>query len=549
LLGGFAVVQDGRVLVGPRWPRSKARALIKLLALQPGHTLHRERVIDLLWPASDRETAANQLHKSVHYVRRAVSAAFIRIEGPLLRLGGDTVDVDEFRAAAVRALSNGAGRDAFESALAIYAGELLPEDLYEPWTEAPREELRRLHERLLLRYADALEVDGARDDAVAALERVLASDRAHEEAHRGLMRIFHLAGARDRALRQYELCRRALRDDLDAEPSAETGAVFAAIRDAGSLAGAHPQESTLPPLDIRHVRSFDGTRIAYTTHGSGDPLVFTPGWPWGHLQVEWEIPPWRHLIESLARHRTVVRYDPRGSGLSQRDVADLSVDAQVADLAAVVDEIGCERFDVVVLQNCGPCVITYAARQPQRIGRLVFWSTWANGAAFAEAMLEPGLRQLMEKNWELYRDSIARAATGFRDEELAKQIATWFDASVSRATFERDWEVAAGANVTPLLAAVVAPSLVLAPTSALPTVIDLPRRLAGGLPHASFRQLPRDEVHPVAGDVDALVAEIVGFLDAPDDKLCGLLDPPLLPSTADAPNTAHVRQQHVRQLD
>ena len=91
--------------------------------------------------------------------------------------------------------------------------------------------------------------------------------------------------------------------------------------------------------DIRFARSSDGVRIADAVHGSGPPLLVDTCWL-SHLQLDWQSPVWRHHLVELGRITTVVRFDERGHGLSDRGVSDHSLDARVADLEAVADDAG-----------------------------------------------------------------------------------------------------------------------------------------------------------------------------------------------------------------
>ena len=83
--------------------------------------------------------------------------------------------------------------------------------------------------------------------------------------------------------------------------------------------------------DIRYCRAADGVRLAFATVGSGPPLLRSAHWM-GHLEYDWELPIFRHLLLKLASTFTVVRYDARGNGLSDWDVGDISLDAWVSDM-------------------------------------------------------------------------------------------------------------------------------------------------------------------------------------------------------------------------
>jgi DNA-binding SARP family transcriptional activator len=517
LLGRFEVRSGDCVLVDRTWHRSKAKALIKLLALQPERSLHREQVLDALWPGLDIEAAANNLYKNAHYVRTAMSGfepLLSMVDGTVALSPDAWIDIDAFRDAARTAFRSGSLGD-YEEALGLYTGTLLPDDPYVDWADRSRDEMLALRQRLLL---EAGELHAAAGDAAAAearLREALAADAADEAAHRALMRVFGDARRFDKARRQYAHCREVLERELGVAPSAETEAL------AAELTAAAQEVVPVEPLNIRHARSDDGTVIAYTTHGSGPgtPLVHMPYLPWSHLQVEWDIPEWRTLINGLAGRRMVVRYDCRGTGLSQHDVEDVSVERQVEDLKAVIDALGLDEVDVFAGQNCGPAVIMYAARHPHRVRRLVLYQAWADGPGFAGTMGYVGLRQMMQHEWGNYCDMMSRAVTGF-DEPLAQRIAIWLKTTTGEMT-DRFWEATTSVDVTPLLRDVQAPAIVVRRRDGRAPGWEWSRKLAESLPGGRIVELAGDQAHPIAGDIDALVQAINGFLEEPCPSRAG----------------------------
>jgi pimeloyl-ACP methyl ester carboxylesterase/DNA-binding CsgD family transcriptional regulator len=129
---------------------------------------------------------------------------------------------------------------------------------------------------------------------------------------------------------------------------------------------------------IRFCRSRDGARIAYATMGSGPPLVRVAHFL-THLEFELRTPVWRPWLAEYSRDHTLVRYDQRGCGLSDREAADLSLEAMVADLESVVDAAGLDRFPLVGASQGGAIAIAYAARHPDRVSRLVIHGGYARG--------------------------------------------------------------------------------------------------------------------------------------------------------------------------
>ena len=114
---------------------------------------------------------------------------------------------------------------------------------------------------------------------------------------------------------------------------------------------------------IQFCTGHDGIRIAFAKAGDGPPLVRTANW-FTHLELDWDSAIWRHWFEVLAEGRTLVRYDPRGSGLSDRNVDDFSLDAWISDLEAVVNAAGLRRFPLIGLCQGGVVAAAYAAAAP-----------------------------------------------------------------------------------------------------------------------------------------------------------------------------------------
>lgn len=232
LLGSFRVLVDKQEITDPQWVRRKPALLIKLLALQPQHQVHREQAMELLWANSNPEAATNNLHKAIHMARRTlepelrsgVDSRYILTKGQQITLtapGQLSIDSEEFERRATAALKadDVAG---CEAAIDLYSGDLLTEDLYEDWVTARREQLRELYHLLLYRLSKIYEASGNYQQAIKPLRQLLDSDVANEEAHRDLMRLFALSGNRRQALRQYEQCVKNLRKELDEEPEPAT---------------------------------------------------------------------------------------------------------------------------------------------------------------------------------------------------------------------------------------------------------------------------------------------------------------------------------------
>jgi DNA-binding SARP family transcriptional activator len=229
VLGGFEVRVDGQPVPPDRWTRRHTAALVKLLALRPTANLHREQVIDALWPDLSVAEAAPRLHKAAHYARKALGFRdALVLAGDSVHLcpvGEVRVDALDFQRLAGRAIAEG-GAAAAKAALARYGGALLPLDVYEPWTEQPRAELAALHRELLRQAGD--------------WHQLVAADPTDEQAHVALARSHAERGDRSAALRQLDELESATRAELGIGLSATAVALRAHLvatrTDAADLA-------------------------------------------------------------------------------------------------------------------------------------------------------------------------------------------------------------------------------------------------------------------------------------------------------------------------
>ena len=124
--------------------------------------------------------------------------------------------------------------------------------------------------------------------------------------------------------------------------------------------------------EIQFCTTGDGVQLAYSRMGDGPPLVKTGNWM-THLEFDFETPIWRHLYRELSRDHTLIRYDARGNGLSDRDVGEISFDTFVTDLEAVVDAAGLERFALLGISQGSAVSVAYAVRHPERVTHLVLY--------------------------------------------------------------------------------------------------------------------------------------------------------------------------------
>ena len=156
---------------------------------------------------------------------------------------------------------------------------------------------------------------------------------------------------------------------------------------------------------IQYAKTSDGVNIAYWTMGEGPPLVYAIGPHQSHCQLEWQLPEFRALYERIGRGRQLIRYDSRGSGLSDRDVAEISLDAYLLDLEAVVDRLGLEKFALAGVLYSSAVTIAFAARNPERLSHLILWCGWARYKDLFRSPLFTTFRALRTQDWTTYSET------------------------------------------------------------------------------------------------------------------------------------------------
>lgn len=247
---------------------------------------------------------------------------------------------------------------------------------------------------------------------------------------------------------------------------------------------------------IQFCGSRDGTRIAFASHGVGYPLVRAGHWL-THLEHDWSSPIWRPHLDELARSFAVTRYDQRGNGLSDWEASEFTLDRFVEDLEAVVDKAGLGRFALYGMSQGAPVAVAYAARHPDRVTHLVLHGGYLQGRAIRgdEHERERGkaLLTLIRHGWGDPDGPFVQAFAalmvpdGTREQiqyltALQRMTTTPENAAALRAAFD-------GFEVTHLVPAVEAPTLVLHARSDGVQPRDEGRKLAAGIKDAEFVML------------------------------------------------------------
>jgi pimeloyl-ACP methyl ester carboxylesterase/DNA-binding CsgD family transcriptional regulator len=277
---------------------------------------------------------------------------------------------------------------------------------------------------------------------------------------------------------------------------------------------------------VHFTTSFDGTRIAYAIAGDGPPLVKTATFMC-HLEYDWESPVWRHWLEEFTREHTLIRYDERGNGLSDWNAEDLSFDAWVRDLEAVVDAAGLQRFPLFAMSQGGPVAVAYTVRNPERVSRLILYGAYARGwlnrdLTNDQIEEEKLLIDLMRVGWGRENPAFRQVfATQLRPEATTEELRAFDEqmristSSEIAARLESEMHRTDVRNLAPL---VTVPTLVLHPYQDAAVPFEEGRLLASLIPNAQFVALESNnhlltEYEPAWSK---FVATFRSFLDSND---------------------------------
>lgn len=474
LLGGLRVLAAGAEVPLPA--SRKTRALLGFL-VATGRPHRRERLCQLFWDLPDDPKAA--LRWSLSKLRKVVD------DPDRLRIVADRERVS-FRA-------EGASVDIAEIEVRLRdAGAVLAVA-----------DLEKMARRLEDVFLDGLDGAGdpsfdywllnAREDLRLARLGVLQRLCTHPDLPSGAARkwwqLWHaidpVSAEQHQARSPTPPNQAGSAGDLEDTPRRETGAHGTDRRD--------PTRRALREQRIGFCEARDGTKIAHATVGSGPPMLKAANWL-NHLEFDWASPIWGRSFATIARYRTLVRYDERGSGLSDWDVEDLSFAAFVDDLEAVADDLDLKRFPLLGISQGCAVSIEYAVRHPERVSALILVSGYAAGwritASPEEKARREAVRQLTEVGWgtdnPAYRHIFSQT---FMPDASTEDLA-WFDDfqrhTTSPSNAARFQDAFGAIDVRHRLAEVKAPTIVLHAKYDQRIPLEQGRAVAAGIPGARF---------------------------------------------------------------
>jgi class 3 adenylate cyclase/pimeloyl-ACP methyl ester carboxylesterase len=275
-------------------------------------------------------------------------------------------------------------------------------------------------------------------------------------------------------------------------------------------------------LNVNYCRAPDGVRLAYAMMGGGSPLVKTANWM-NHLEFDWQNPDLHHLYTSLARDFMLLRYDARGNGLSDWDVEDISLDAWVRDLEAVVDAAGLDRFPLLGLSQGCAISVAFAVRHPERVSHLVLYGGFARGT-YRRAKNDSELQQakalatLIRTGWgsesPVFRQLFSSLFMPGGTPEQLQRFAERQRKTTTAECAYRFFETTRNMDVSELLSRVSVPTLVMHKRDDQVQPFEAGRELAAGIPGARFVALPGQNHMPLSQDpeTERMIEEIRLFL-------------------------------------
>jgi pimeloyl-ACP methyl ester carboxylesterase/predicted ATPase len=479
VLGPFSVLAGGAPVELP--PSRKTRALLAYLAVT-GRAHQRERLCEMFWDVPDDPRGS--LRWSLSKIRQILSnaaAAELQADRNVVALGGMGIVLDYAALGPFMGPSlPDRGTQALKAAEALHRDGFLSDlslprcPAYEIWRVAVSDEVAVTRIRVLQELVLRLQ-----DRPVEALP--------YASSLRALLPHDHEVAA------QADVIADAARQQAAAAPSRRPAA-------RAEVAGRSPAERTAGPAPGRPAVSYctsrDGTRIAFAKTGSGPVLLRAAHWM-SHVDFELDSLVWRHWVSGLSEQATLIRYDERGNGLSDRAVDDLSFDAMVSDLESVVAAAGLERFTLLgVSQSCAVSV-AYAVRHPERVSRLILFGGYVKGWRARgnprEIAMREALGTLMREGWgqdtPLFRQMFA---SRFVPDASPAEIAALGE--LQRVTVEPEiaWRLQdafADIDVSDLLQRVACPTLVIHARDDLVAPLSSGKAFADGIENARFVEL------------------------------------------------------------
>jgi pimeloyl-ACP methyl ester carboxylesterase/DNA-binding winged helix-turn-helix (wHTH) protein len=330
----------------------------------------------------------------------------------------------------------------------------------------------------------------SKDELVSAIwQGRFVSDATVSSRIKSARRAIGDSGERQELIRT--VSRRGLRfvgDVRDAsEQEAEHGAAATKPAHTGRASPVRPHQ------EVTFCRTADGVTLAVATSGHGPPIVKTANWL-NHIEFDWQSPVWSPLLGLLNAQRRLIRYDERGTGLSDWNASPISFEAFVQDLEAVVDSLALDRFALFGTSQGAPISIAYATRHPERVSRLVlvggYLQGWRRRGTPAQIAQRATMLSLVPQGWGQDNPAFRQLFTSVFIPDATLEEMRWFNdlqrVSTSPENAVRLIEVFGDIDITDLLPRVATPTLVLHSRDDALIPFEQGLKLARGIPNARF---------------------------------------------------------------
>jgi pimeloyl-ACP methyl ester carboxylesterase/DNA-binding SARP family transcriptional activator len=511
-------------------------ALLALLA-EFGRKVARLQLGELLWPDAAATVGRARLRRLVHETNQALGIDAIVGDGDALWLAGlaagvvsDVERVRRFARQLVTAPADAQSREALEDMLQADANQVLEgfefgADSFDAWLAQRRSEQHRLVARALQRVGEQLIGSGQPLLAAEAASRLVAIEPLADAGHALLLRSHAQRGDLATLESAYLAFAELLRAELGVRPSPAYEALYESARrqvmqaapDIGAGADDAAAAALAPP--IRFADTDDGA-VAYLELGRGPQTLVILFGIWSHIEVAWDEPTIRAILQRLAQRFRVVLMDRRGVGLSERLAPGQTVPAGVEDLDAVRRAVGASRIWLFGNSVGSMIAVEYAARHGEAVHGLVLYAANARGAWAPDYPWAPTTAQLRTWTERLRADwgratSLGEFAPSQADDPVARDWwARLLRQAMSRNSLPVLLQEFGRMDVRHRLPQVRVPTLVLQREGDRIVRPGAARFLADHIAGARLKLLAGDDHNMWAGDVGAVIDEVERFVVA-----------------------------------
>ena len=518
LLGPLTVVEAGTDVTPAR---PKQRALLSLLLLRRGEVVPGAQLIEALWGEQPPDTAQTALHGHVSALRKLLGADRIRTRPPgyLLQVWPGEVDLARFESliAEARARDDPVERSArLLDALSLWRGEPLADLHGEAFAER---EIARLEELRLAALEDRIDADlalGRHHELVPELEPLVAEHVFRERLRGQLMLALYRCGRQADALHVFQSGRRALVEELGIDPGPALQQLeLRILRQNSSLDLPAVRVGAPRQAPVRYARSAD-LNVAYQVTGDGPiDLVLISGFV-SHLEKDWEEPRHAHFLERLGSMGRLIRFDKRGTGLSDRPAGVPDLETRMDDVRAVMDAVDSHPAVLFGYSEGAAMAILFAATYPERTRALVLYGAWARRVDPDDDYPWAPTREAraayiedLERDWGFESDMKLMCPSA--DEAMARWWGERCRAAASPGAIKALMEMNSRIDVRALLPTIRVPTLVVNRGTDSDVRVEEGRYIAERITDARFVELPGAD-HFVGIDPDQILDVVEPFL-------------------------------------